>query len=128
MTRNVHLVKEWKDIEVFLTESDWPRRWMEKYSEGLTSLVMSVAEKAKQDGRMKPVRSIVSKNLPTATKLQGAATELQDTTATELQGVATSNLDSPNSPVQESLDCDPMTPSISQVWETIVMPQPRRKR
>lgn len=101
---------------------------MEKYSESLTVLVMSVAEKAKQDGRMKPVRSIVLKNFPTATELQSAATELQDATATESQSVATSNLDSPNSPVQESLDCDPMTPSTSRVWETIVTPQPRRKR
>ena len=71
MTRNVHLVREWKDIEPILTDSDWPRRWLDKYGEELTALVISVAEKAQQDRKVKLVKST---NLPIATDTQGAVT------------------------------------------------------
>ena len=109
--------------------------------------MISVAEKAKQDKKTKRVRPTVSTDLPVATDSQGASTDSQgastdsQSTATDSQSVATSNLDDSqgvatsnldlvllNSPVQESSDRDPMTPSTLRVLETIVTPQPRRKK
>ena len=142
----MHQVSSWKDIKSFLTGLDWPRHWLDKYGEELTALVISVAEKAKQDGKIKPVGSTT---LPiatdsqdaTATNLQGAtAIDLQGATTTDLQGATATNsqniatdlqsvaTENPNLFFPNSPDYKPMTLSTSRVLETIVTPQPRKKR
>lgn len=155
MTRNVHLIKTWRDLKSTLKSLDWPSCWLNAYGEELTALVVSVAEKTKKDEKNKPtVSRVLITSIDSSQTIHSSSQESEfmrqlshvfDIAAslksvsesiavessflkTSISNSSISDSSAPSLPVSRLSDFDFITPSTSRIVEAILTPRPRRKR